>query len=404
MSIRVVLVKTAGEANTTYVSYTPRENWGSAVLMKRSFRKLVFTALGLVILLSLLGGQRYLDKYFHNSKYFDGSRKPKKEKTPKLIIDATTERHSIPTVSKYAEFFKDKNVTKDGIFPLQEKHKMHPIRPRNSDIPTRFYDENNTNYSPHEYSYILNPHEFCTNVDEVFLLVMIASASWEFNRRELIRRTWASQKGHDGEEIKYIFFVGNDHRPTNQQKLQEEFNLFGDLVEEDFDETYKNLTLKTIGQLKWVTYFCPNAKYGLHIDDDVFGQINEISTYLQETSPTRFMGCSKVFHPIVRRDGKWTMTKEDYPGDQYPLGCVGWCFAMSADVMADLYWMSIDTPLIHLEDVTTTGILREKIGVTSVKKMPGDEQWCQHKGWPKDRSVEEKLEESWQQYTNEKAL
>lgn len=56
------------------------------------------------------------------------------------------------------------------------------------------------------------------------------------------------------------------------------------------------------------------------------------------------------------------MSREDYPGEQYPLGCVGWCFAMSRDVMNELYYMALDTPLIHLEDVSTTGILREKIG------------------------------------------
>ena len=75
--------------------------------------------------------------------------------------------------------------------------------------------------------------------------------------------------------------------------------------------------------------------------------------------------------------------------------------------------MSLDTPLIFLEDVQTTGILREKvelilskvshcntqIGIDKVIKMPGNEQWCQHKGWPKDRPVEEKLIESWEAYS-----
>ena len=119
--------------------------------------------------------------------------------------------------------------------------------------------------------------------------------------------------------------------------------------------------MKTIGQLKWGTLFCPNARFALHIDDDVFGQVNDIVSYLSGIKASRFLGCSKVFHPIVRREGKWDMSHEDYPGDQYPLGCVGWCFAMSRDVMNELYFMALDTPLIHLEDVSTTGILREKV-------------------------------------------
>ena len=100
---------------------------------------------------------------------------------------------------------------------------------------------------------------------------MIASASWQFERRKVIRDTWASQTAN-GETIKYIFFVGNDAKPDNNVKLKQEFDLYGDIVEEDFQENYYNLTLKTIGQLKWATFYCPNIKFGLHIDDDVFGQ------------------------------------------------------------------------------------------------------------------------------------
>ena len=100
---------------------------------------------------------------------------------------------------------------------------------------------------------------------------MIASASWQFERRKVIRETWATQMG-GGKSLKYIFFIGNDHKADNAPKLADEFAEYGDIVEEDFQENYYNLTLKTIGQLKWATHFCPNMKYGLHIDDDVFGQ------------------------------------------------------------------------------------------------------------------------------------
>ena len=90
--------------------------------------------------------------------------------------------------------------------------------------------------------------------------------------------------------------------------------------------------------------------------------VNDIVNFLgQQHHPDNLIGCSKVFHPVVRRDGKWNMPVESYPTGQYPLGCVGWCFVLSANVIRDLYFMSLDTPLIFLEDVTTTGILREKV-------------------------------------------
>ena len=67
--------------------------------------------------------------------------------------------------------------------------------PIKSDIPEMFFKAKE-NISPHDFKYVRNPHEFCTDVDQVDLLVMIASASWQFDRRKIIRETWATQTGN----------------------------------------------------------------------------------------------------------------------------------------------------------------------------------------------------------------
>ena len=120
---------------------------------------------------------------------------------------------------------------------------------------------------------------------------MIASASWQFERRKVIRETWASQKIAE-KNLKYLFFIGNDHKAENDAKLKNEFKDYGDIVEENFNENYYNLTLKTIGQLKWATYYCPNMKYGLHIDDDVFGQVTDIVQFLGQQEIQKGKGLS----------------------------------------------------------------------------------------------------------------
>lgn len=391
MSFNVTVAEKSGALSTTYVSYTPREVLTPAGIMRKSRKKTLY-AIAACFVLGFILWTRYSAQL---SEIAMNSAKSEHKSAKKSASSSSTGKPSVSM--KYAKFFEGKEITKNGIFPLPERRKMVPERPANSDIPLRFY-KSKPGSNPHDYEYLLNPFDVCASEEEVFLLVMIASASWEFERRKLIRETWASQQAQ-GQAIKYVFFVGNDNKPKNRFKLEEEFKEFNDLVLEDFDETYRNLTLKTIGQVKWGTHFCPNARFALHIDDDVFGQINDIASYLSGIKASRYLGCSKVFHPIVRREGKWDMSREDYPGDQYPLGCVGWCFAMSRDVMNELYYMALDTPLIHLEDVSTTGILREKIGITGVTKMPGDEKWCQHLGWPKDKPVEQKLLESWQSYS-----
>ncbi|NXQ31487.1 B3GT2 galactosyltransferase, partial [Alaudala cheleensis] len=52
--------------------------------------------------------------------------------------------------------------------------------------------------------------------------------------------------------------------------LQEEDEAHGDLLQQDFLDTYNNLTLKTLMGLEWVTRFCPNATYVMKADSDVF--------------------------------------------------------------------------------------------------------------------------------------
>ena len=76
------------------------------------------------------------------------------------------------------------------------------------------------NYKFCFYRWIINPYRTCVlsqngNVfvesKEIFLLVEIASASWEFERRNLIRQTWASEKHLFNKEIRYLFFLGMLH-------------------------------------------------------------------------------------------------------------------------------------------------------------------------------------------------
>eukprot|EP00069_Balaena_mysticetus_P011564 bmy_01348T0 len=51
--------------------------------------------------------------------------------------------------------------------------------------------------------------------------------------------------------------------------LEDEHLLYGNIIQ-DFLDTYNNLTLKTIMAFKWVTEFCPNARYITKRDTDVF--------------------------------------------------------------------------------------------------------------------------------------
>lgn len=55
---------------------------------------------------------------------------------------------------------------------------------------------------------------------DVFLLVAIASASWELERRKIIRKTWASINKPLGKTVKYVFFLGELHHFARFRDVQ----------------------------------------------------------------------------------------------------------------------------------------------------------------------------------------
>lgn len=91
------------------------------------------------------------------------------------------------------------------------------------------------------------------------------------------------------------------------QKLRLEFNLYGDIVQENFTDSYRNLTYKCIEAMKWISTYCNRTEYILKADDDVFVNIYAVKEYLTqidlvEDKPTRTIMCY-FFHQVkVSRD------------------------------------------------------------------------------------------------------
>ena len=51
----------------------------------------------------------------------------------------------------------------------------------------------------------------------------------------------------------------------DQHIIEEEHKLYGDIVQGSFIENYKNLTLKGIMGLKWVSQHCQEAAFAIKV-------------------------------------------------------------------------------------------------------------------------------------------
>ncbi|XP_077993956.1 beta-1,3-galactosyltransferase 1-like [Glandiceps talaboti] len=227
--------------------------------------------------------------------------------------------------------------------------------------------------SPHEYPVLLNHPDRCqmvvnkTRSANIFLLILVTSAPRHYTRRMAIRKTWGRHQRlgkFSDKNVITLFLLGKPKNTSIQMALHQEDRLYHDIIQEDFIDSYKNLTIKTIMGLKWAYYYCQEAKYVMKTDDDMLVNTRTMVTYLETADTTEFMVGWMFKNPKVVRDpnSKWFVPLEQYPYALYPPYCVGTGYVMSADVAFNVYMTSLKTSFFWLEDVYF-GMCLLKLGI-----------------------------------------
>ncbi len=144
--------------------------------------------------------------------------------------------------------------------------------------------------NPHNFSYIHNPgYSVCNDsISSVYILVYVHSGPTNYQRRVVIRETWATQTLFP--DLRLVFMIGKALDQSIMKALEYENEIYQDIVQEDFIDAYKNLTYKGIMALKWISIYCSQTKYILKVDDDIvvntFTLINHLK-FLDKHRPNR---------------------------------------------------------------------------------------------------------------------
>jgi Galactosyltransferase len=125
------------------------------------------------------------------------------------------------------------------------------------------------------------------------LVVVVHSAPDNEEFRDAIRSTWGGVGG-----ARVLFMVGRTSDWLQQRRLDAEGLLQGDLVQGSFHDSYRNLTYKHVMALKWVRYHCPEARYVLKTDDDVFVHLPDL---LELISNSTFPEENLILCDIIRK-------------------------------------------------------------------------------------------------------
>lgn len=175
------------------------------------------------------------------------------------------------------------------------------------------------------FTFKINPQPCIDYPAGLLLMIIVSSRPTNFANRMLIRNTW----GRSVDSTKVVFLIGEPRNTTVAQKVLNESLVYGDIVQGNFGDAYRNMTYKHVMGLKWVAHHCPMAKYVLKTDDDMVVNSHALRKFLaKELSPWGARGlitCQVLVHAQVQRSSKskWKVTPTEFSAQFYPTYCAG---------------------------------------------------------------------------------
>ncbi|KAM9038713.1 UDP-GalNAc:beta-1,3-N-acetylgalactosaminyltransferase 1 [Sarcophilus harrisii] len=217
-----------------------------------------------------------------------------------------------------------------------------------------FYEYKPMNHS--EFTFTLRERETCSERSP-FLVILVTSRSADVEARQAIRITWGAKKSWWGQEVLTYFLLGQQTEPEENLlalSVQDESILYGDIIRQDFIDSYNNLTLKTIMAFRWVTEFCPTAQYVMKADSDVFINPGNLVKYLltHNQSENFYTGYPLIENFSNREFFKKTyISYQEYPFRMFPPYCSGLGYVLSGDLVSRVYGMMAHVRPFRFEDV-----------------------------------------------------
>ncbi|XP_007943654.1 N-acetyllactosaminide beta-1,3-N-acetylglucosaminyltransferase 3 [Orycteropus afer afer] len=192
----------------------------------------------------------------------------------------------------------------------------------------------------------------------VFLLLVIKSSPANYERREMVRRTWGREREVHGVHLRRLFLLGTSPNALEARKVNQllalEARVHGDILQWDFHDSFFNLTLKQVLFLQWQETRCNNASFLLNGDDDVFAHTSNMVAYLQGHDPSRHLFVGHLIRnvgPIRVPWSKYYIPKVVTKEEQYPPYCGGGGFLLSRFTAAALRRAARVLDLFPIDDV-----------------------------------------------------
>ncbi|MCJ8734584.1 hypothetical protein PDJAM_G00237030 [Pangasius djambal] len=213
---------------------------------------------------------------------------------------------------------------------------------------------------------------------EPFFLLAIKSSPKNYERRAVLRKTWAAERLQNGVWIRTVFLTGTTGTGFDKQRLNKLLELenkrYQDILQWDFADSFYNLTLKQVLFLDWMQNWCPTADFLFNGDDDVFANTDNMVEFLKgqgdnDGSKHLFTGQLLLDSvPIRDNTSKYFIPEQIEKADLYAPYCSGGGYLYSRFTARTILQMSQSITLMPIDDVYMGMCLKQ------AKLQPTDHQ------------------------------
>lgn len=249
------------------------------------------------------------------------------------------------------------------------------------------HDIENEAWQKRDYKLLIANNATCTSLrsnhksnstsfdfdNDVFLLVTIKSSCANDFRRKAIRGTWGDEKWileNLSVRVKVVFLLGKCNDEDETMDLYKESKMHKDILQWDFVDSFRNLTLKQFLLWQWYTTHCMEVPFLFQGDDDVLGNTVNIVNHLLSTpvelEQNLWRGSElKYGTPIRHNTSRYYVSKAMYPNHYYPPYVSGGGFFISGYMVVRVFLETLKTRIIQIDDAFL-GILANAVGVAPI--------------------------------------
>ncbi|KAF9609108.1 hypothetical protein IFM89_013362 [Coptis chinensis] len=166
----------------------------------------------------------------------------------------------------------------------------------------------------------------------VELFIGVLSAGNHFTERMAVRKSWMQSKLITSSMVVARFFVALHGRKEVNFELKKEAEFFGDVVIVPFMDSYDLVVLKTVAICDYGIHTV-SAKNIMKCDDDTFVRVDAVIQEVNKVSDGKslYVGNINYYHRPLRF-GKWAVTYEEWPEENYPPYANGPGYIVSSDI------------------------------------------------------------------------